>query len=40
MRTITGILFLAVLMWVETASAQKVYSLSVSRHRSTRWMPT
>lgn len=41
MRIITGILLLTVLMWVETASAQnetasaqKVYSLSVSRHRA------
>jgi hypothetical protein len=30
---ILAILSLAVLMWVETASAQKTYSLSVSRHR-------
>jgi hypothetical protein len=34
MRIIAGILFLAVLTWVEPASAQKVYSLSVSRHRA------
>src|SRR6266446_8993507 len=32
MRIIAGILSLAVLMWVEAASAQKTYSLSVSGH--------
>jgi hypothetical protein len=34
MRIIAGILSVAVLMWVEAASAQKTYSLSVSRHRA------
>jgi hypothetical protein len=34
MRIITSILSLAVLMWVEAATAQKTYSLSVSRHRA------
>jgi hypothetical protein len=34
MRIIAGILLLAVLMWIETATAQTTYSLSVSRHRT------
>ena len=34
MRIIAGMLSLTVLMWVEAASAQKTYSLSVSRHRA------
>ncbi len=34
MQIIAGILSVAVLMWVEAASAQKTYSLSVSRHRA------
>ena len=34
MRIIAGILLLAVLMWIETATAQMTYSLSVSRHRT------
>jgi hypothetical protein len=34
MRIIAGIVSIAVLMWVETASAQKTYSLSVSRHNA------
>jgi len=34
MRMIAGILSLALLTWVEAASAQKMYSLSVSRHRA------
>jgi hypothetical protein len=35
MRIIMAILFLAVLMWVETAHAQSTYSVSVSRHSAT-----
>ena len=34
MRTSAGLLSLALLMWVEAASAQQTYSLSVSRHRA------
>lgn len=34
MRTSAGLLSLALLMWVEAASAQQAYSLSVSRHRA------
>jgi hypothetical protein len=34
MRIIAAILFLAALMWADKATAQKVYSLSVSRHRA------
>jgi len=34
MRTNAGLLSLALLMWVEAASAQQTYSLSVSRHRA------
>jgi hypothetical protein len=33
MRISAGLLSLALLMWVEAASAQQTYSLSVSRHR-------
>src|SRR5258707_5069765 len=32
MRISAGLLSLALLMWVEAASAQQTYSLSVSRH--------
>jgi hypothetical protein len=34
MRTIIAVVCLALLMWVEPASAQKTYSLQVSRHES------
>ena len=34
MRVSAGLLSLALLMWVEAASAQQTYSLSVSRHRA------
>jgi len=34
MRISAGLLSLALLMWVEAASAQQTYSLSVSRHRA------
>ena len=34
MKIIAGVLSVAALMWVEPASAQKTYSLSVSRHRA------
>jgi hypothetical protein len=34
MRIIAGMLSLTVLMWVQSASAQKTYSLGVSRHRA------
>jgi hypothetical protein len=34
MRTSAGLLSLALLMWMEAASAQQTYSLSVSRHRA------
>jgi hypothetical protein len=34
MKIIAGVLFVTALMWVEPASAQKTYSLSVSRHRA------
>jgi hypothetical protein len=32
MRIIMAVLFLALLMWIDPASAQKTYSVSVSRH--------
>ena len=34
MRTSAGLLSLVLLLWVEAASAQQTYSLSVSRHRA------
>ncbi|MET0537529.1 MAG: hypothetical protein ABWZ64_06170 [Xanthobacteraceae bacterium] len=35
-RMIAGMISLAALVWAETASAQKTYSLTVSRHRDVR----